>query len=108
MHREIGCDKRITDTGSLRERDGAQENSTSSDIFGDITSIRLARLFISSEAFTRNRPCSNGEIRTVEASIVAVQTTTQLNAAFHTLEYDISAEKDELKRIQMQEFAIPC
>ena len=34
MHREIGCDKRITDTGSLRERDGAQENSTSSDIFG--------------------------------------------------------------------------
>ena len=42
----------------------------------------------------------------VEASTLAVQTTTQLNAAFRTLEFDISAEKDELNRIRMQEFAI--
>ena len=42
----------------------------------------------------------------VEASILAVQTATQLNATFRTLEYDISAEKDELNRIRMQEFAI--
>ena len=42
----------------------------------------------------------------VEASILAVQTTTQLSAAFRTLECDISAEKDELNRIPMQEFAI--
>ena len=42
----------------------------------------------------------------VEASILAVQTTTQLNATFRALEYDISAEKDELNRIRMQEFAI--
>ena len=70
----------------------------------------VAKLFISSEAFTRNSSCSNTEIckksHFVEASILAVQTTTQLNAAFRTLEYDISAEKDELNRIRMQEFAI--
>ena len=39
-----------------------------------------------------------------EASILAAQTSTQLNV--RKVEYDTSAEKDEFNRIQMQEFAI--
>ena len=40
-----------------------------------------------------------------EASIFA-QISAQLNAEFRMLEYDTSAEKDELNWIHMQEFAI--
>ena len=41
-----------------------------------------------------------------EASTTAAQTSTQLNAEFRAVEHDTSAEKDQLNRIQMQEFAI--
>ena len=38
-----------------------------------------------------------------EASLIAVQNSTQLNAEFRMMEYDISSEKDEFHRLQMQE-----
>ena len=42
----------------------------------------------------------------VEATRLAAQTSTQTNAEFRALGYDISAEMDDLIRVQMQEFAI--
>ena len=41
-----------------------------------------------------------------EASTLASQTPTHLNAEFRVVEHDTSAEKDEFCIIQMQEFAI--
>ena len=58
-HQWIGFGNKSADTGSLRERDGAQENNKSSDIFGDITSTNVTTLFASSDAYTRNRWRSN-------------------------------------------------
>ena len=42
----------------------------------------------------------------VEATRLAAQTSTQVNAEFCSMEYDACAEMDELNRIHMQEFAI--
>ena len=39
-----------------------------------------------------------------ELSMLAAQSSTQLNAGCHMVEYDSSVEKDELHRIQMEEF----
>ena len=44
--------------------------------------------------------------RHAEATRIAPQTSTQLNAEFRMMEYDTSAEKDEFNGIRMQEFAI--
>ena len=41
-----------------------------------------------------------------EATRLAAQTSTQMNAEFRAVEYDASAEMDELNGIHMQEFAI--
>ena len=60
---EIGCDNKITDTDSLQERDEAQNKKKSSDIFDNVTSIKVTKLFISSEAYTRNSWFSNGGMR---------------------------------------------
>ena len=49
-HREIDSDNKITDTDSLQERDGTQKKNKSPEIFGDITSIRVTKLFISSDS----------------------------------------------------------
>ena len=53
--------------------------------------------------FSRNGPCilGAGGIR-AEASILASQSSTQLNAEFRAIEYDSAAEMDECRRIQME------
>ena len=80
---------------SLRDRDGAQDNNTSSEIFGDITGTRVTKLFISSDAYTRKLAQQQWESQRqlrAEASTTAPHTSTQF-AEFRMLEYDTSAEK---------------
>ena len=42
----------------------------------------------------------------VEATTLAFQTSTQMTAEFHAMEYDASAEMYDTNTIQVQEFAI--
>ena len=63
-------------------------------MFGDITSMKVTRLFISSEAFTKSSCCSN---RFPNKS---------LDVEFRLMEHDTSAEKGGSDRIQLQELAI--
>ena len=67
----------------------------SPEIFDDFTSARVTK---------QHRDAQR--IFCAEESILAYQTSKQLNADFRVMEHDTSAEKDEFYRIQMEKFAI--
>ena len=93
---------------SLRDRDGAQDNNTSSEIFGDITGTRVTKLFISSDAYTRKLAQQQWEsqrqlvLKPQQLHLTLLRSLPS-SACWSTTPLP---KKDELKRIQMQEFAI--
>ena len=100
MHREIGYGTKFTNAGSLQEKDGARERGTSLEIFD----VSYQRERLHEEQMAQQQRETEQRLR-VEATRLAAQTSTQLNAEFHVTEHDASAEMDELNRIRMQEFA---
>ena len=69
-------------------------------MFGDITSMRVTKLFISSESLReeqllQQQQDAHTNLR-AEASILASQISTQLNAEFRVMEHDTSAKKDRV------------
>ena len=88
-----------TDAGSFQERDGAQETNNSSEIFDDVISVKVTKPFISSNAYTRAQQLweADRQLR-AEATILAAQTSTQLNAEFRMMEYDTSAAKGRVQQ----------
>ena len=95
---------------SPREGWSSKKKKKSSDIFDNVTSIKVTTLFISSESLheeqlVQQQRDAQRNLR-AEASMLAAQTSTQLHAQSRVMEHHTSTEQDEFYRNQMQEFAI--
>ena len=110
-HRETGYGTKITKPGSLQVEDGArEERGKSLKIFDDISSTKNTKPLVSRNTKSRNK-CLTNSGKQYNDSVwtpqkIETRTSTQLNAEFRVMEYDASAEMDELNRIRMQEFPV--